>query len=78
MSVYDGMGKGARQRRRDERYYRAVGRQLPADDHHQLTRHGNTLVPYASVELFLRREHRGLVADPGIDFRSYARETRRG
>ena len=84
MSVYKG-GKGARQRRRDERYYAAVGRQLLMHDRgfydgFVTTRSAGYRIPImctpAPVEQFLRPEHRGLTADPGIDFRSWAGDGR--
>lgn len=82
MSVFHGaQGKGAMKRHRDERYRRAVGRQLLLLDRGWYIRQpdpatgmppGGRAAP-APVELFLRA---GDTAET-VDFRSYARRTRR-
>lgn len=85
MSVLSGLGKGAKRRRRDERYFAAVGRQMLMHDRGWYFRQPDpaTGMPPmgraqpAPVEEFLRPEHRGMKADPGIDFRSFARQARR-
>lgn len=81
MSVLSGYGKGARRRRGDERYYAAVGRQLLLHDAGGYQRHDRLGIVWhctpAPVEEFLRAEHRGLTADPGIDLRAYGRDSQR-
>lgn len=78
MSVYKG-GKGARRRRRDERYYSAVGRQLLMHDRgyykagREVFGMPDWLCTPVPVEEFLRPEHRAVGVDnAGIDFRSWA------